>query len=192
GDPQRVRTAPAFVLAPGCHDLDLRRLVAHGVIPAGRLRGVLGPTVWFDDDLPATVAAADDNARAFRASVDAFIARTGIDAGPPEPPPPPPGPWVRTAPRTLHLGHMGIRSVIWATGYRRDYSWVDAPVFDASGEPVQRRGVTAARGLYFIGLRWMHRRSSDTIHGVGADAEHLAEVIVRSDASAARSDALVA
>src|SRR5690606_16920683 len=46
GDPQRVRTAPAFVLAPGCYDLDLRRLVAHGVIPAGRLRGVLGPTVW--------------------------------------------------------------------------------------------------------------------------------------------------
>jgi putative flavoprotein involved in K+ transport len=176
-DPRAVRSAPAFVLAGGAHDLDLRRLVDHGVLPAGRLAGVMGSTVWFADDLAANVAAADDNARAFRDAVDEFVARTGMAAGDPDDAPPPPGPWARTAPRLLHLHHMGIRSVIWATGFRRDYSWIAADVFDADGEPVQRRGVTTAAGLYFLGLRWMHRRGSDTIHGVGADAAHLAEVL---------------
>lgn len=176
-DPAAVRNAPAFVLAGGCHDLDLRRLVANGVIPTGRLTGLTGPTAWFADDLPASAAAADANLHAFRASIDDFVARTGMSAGPADDPPAPLGSWVGTAPRQVDLDRMGIRSVIWATGYRRDYSWIHAPVFDATGEPVQRRGVTAAEGLYFLGLRWMHRRASDTIHGVGADAEHLATVI---------------
>lgn len=186
-DPGLVQAAPAFVLAAGCHDLDLRRLVDRGVVAAGRLAGAMGSTVWFADDLASTVAAADDNVRAFRASVDRFAARTGMVTAAPEPPPEPPGPWVQAAPRVLHLDHAGIRSVVWATGYRRDYTWIDAPVFDAHGEPVQRRGETAAAGLYFLGLRWMHRRSSDTIHGVGADAAHLAELIARRGAPPRRS-----
>jgi putative flavoprotein involved in K+ transport len=92
---------------------------------------------------------------------------------------------VRQAPRELQLDHAGIRSVLWATGYRRDFSWIDADVFDATGEPLQRRGVTTADGLFFLGLRWMYRRGSDTIHGVGADAEHLAGVIARRTVAAA-------
>ena len=178
-DPQAVRSAPAFVLAGGHHDMDLRRLAAHGVTPVGRLAGVRGATVWFGDDLAATVAAADGHLRAFRDSVDDFVARRGIACAPPDDDPPPPGPWVQQAPRQLQLDRTGIRSVLWATGYRRDFSWIDADVFDATGEPVQRRGVTAADGLFFLGLRWMYRRGSDTIHGVGADAEHLAGVIAR-------------
>lgn len=178
-DPVSVRSAPAFVLAGGRHDMDLRRLAACGVEPVGRLAGVVDATAWFADDLAATVDAADHNLRAFRAGVDDFVAQTGVACPPPGDPPPPPGAWVRNAPRWLQLDRAGIRSVIWATGYRRDYSWIDAPVLDATGEPVQRRGVTAAAGLYFLGLRWMHSRGSDTIHGVGADAEHLAGVIAR-------------
>jgi putative flavoprotein involved in K+ transport len=64
----------------------------------------------------------------------------------------------------------GIGAVIWATGYRRDFSGVQASVFDAAGEPVQRRGVTAADGLYFLGLRWMYTRESSFLSGVGSDA----------------------
>lgn len=178
-DPRSVRSAPAFVLAGGCHDMDLRRLVGHGVIATGRLAGAMGATAWFADDLAATVDLADRNLRAFRDSVDDFVARTGVDCAPPDEAPAPPGPWAQHAPRQLQLDRAGIRSVIWATGYRRDFSWIDAPVLDATGEPLQRRGVTAANGLFFLGLRWMYRRSSDTIHGVGADAEHLAGVIAR-------------
>lgn len=176
-DPYAVRSAPALVLAGGRRDLDLRRLVAAGVRPVGRLTGIAGATALFADDVAAHATLADENIHAFRAAVDRHIARTGEPAGPPEPLPPPLGTWAFDAPRRLHLGDAGIRSVVWATGYRRDFSWIHAPVVDATGEPVQRRGVTAAVGLYFLGLRWMHRRGSDTIHGVGADAEHLADVI---------------
>jgi putative flavoprotein involved in K+ transport len=183
-DPRAARSAPAFVLEGGRCDLDLRRLVDHGVVPVGRLMGVMGSTAWFADDLAANVAAADGNHRRFREAVDDFIARTGVDAEPADVPWPPPTPWALAAPRHLHLDHMGIRSVIWATGFRRHYSWIDAPVFDESGEPIQHRGVTVAPGLHFLGLRWMHRRGSDTIHGVGADAAHLAAVIARRPALA--------
>jgi putative flavoprotein involved in K+ transport len=183
-DPQSVRSAPAFVLAGGSHDMDLHRLVDKGVVAAGRLAGVLGTTAWFADDLAETVAAADRNLVAFRASVDDFVARTGISCDPPDAPPRSPGPWATYAPRQLNFDHVGVRTVVWATGYRRDFSWIDAPVFDATGEPLQRRGVTSADGLFFLGLRWMYRRSSDTIHGVGADAEYLASVIAGRPARA--------
>lgn len=61
-----------------------------------------------------------------------------------------------TAPLSLDLRTEGITAVIWATGYRDDYSWTDAPVCDEHGYPQQHRGVTAEPGLYFIGLHGMH------------------------------------
>lgn len=182
-DPHAVRASPAFVLSGGLRDMDLRRLVAAGVQPVGRLTGVLGPVVWLADDLAEIVKRADANARGMRASIDEFIARTGVTAAPPDDPPPPPGRWATSAPRQLRLDRRRISAVIWATGYRRDYSWIDADVFDATGEPLQRRGVTTADGLFFLGLRWMYRRSSDTIHGVGRDAEYLADIIARRPVS---------
>ena len=106
--------------------------------------------------------------------------RTGLDV-PVEPVPAArPAPWADDPARTLDLDRTGIGTVVWATGFRRDFSWLHAPVLDDSGEPVQHRGVTAADGLYFLGLRWMHRRSSSFLDGVGADAEHLAERIARA------------
>jgi putative flavoprotein involved in K+ transport len=176
-DPSAVRRAPAFVVAGGDHDLDLRRLVAGGATPVGRLVDVDGVALRFADDLPATVVAADANARRFRAAVDDLVDHTAADVDDPEPPPAPPGRWAAAAPASLHLDREGIRSVIWATGFRRDFSWLHAPVLDTAGEPLQHRGVTPAPGLYFLGLRWMYRRSSDTLHGVARDAAFVAEQI---------------
>ena len=78
----------------------------------------------------------------------------------------------------MHLGRAGVRTVVWSTGHRRDLSWLRAPVLDGDGEPVHRRGVTPAPGLYLLGLRWMYRRNSSFIDGVGADARYLAERLV--------------
>lgn len=69
------------------------------------------------------------------------------------------------------------RSVIWATGFRTDHSWVDAPVFDANGGLVHERGVTGSEGLYFLGLTWQHTRGSALLGWVKDDAEHLARRI---------------
>jgi putative flavoprotein involved in K+ transport len=68
-------------------------------------------------------------------------------------------------------------AIIWATGFRPDYRWIDLPVFDGSGRPLQQRGVTALPGLYFLGISWMHTRGSGLIGWVGRDAAHLASRI---------------
>jgi putative flavoprotein involved in K+ transport len=70
-----------------------------------------------------------------------------------------------------------VSSIVWATGFRPDFSWIDAPVFGDDGFPVHNRGVTALPGLYFLGLRFQHRLNSSLIGGVGRDAEFLGEVI---------------
>jgi putative flavoprotein involved in K+ transport len=71
--------------------------------------------------------------------------------------------------------------VIWCTGFTADYGWIDLPVFGDDGYPRHDRGVVAeSPGLYFLGLRFQHRRTSALIGGVGADAAYVAEVIRKS------------
>lgn len=72
-----------------------------------------------------------------------------------------------------------VAAVVWATGFRSDYRWIEAPVLDRSGLPIHRRGVTACPGLYFLGLPWQHTRGSALIGWVGRDAEYLADRIER-------------
>jgi putative flavoprotein involved in K+ transport len=79
--------------------------------------------------------------------------------------------------RRIDLRAEDINAVIWATGYGVDFGWIDCPVFDADGVPVQRGGVTAIPGLYFLGLQWMSRMASSFMSGVGDDAALLADHI---------------
>jgi putative flavoprotein involved in K+ transport len=86
---------------------------------------------------------------------------------------------------------LDVRSVIWATGFELDHSWIDVPVFDAQGRPLHQRGVTESPGLYFLGLTWQHTRGSALLGWVKDDAEHIAHQIsafqrnARSDTRAA-------
>ena len=82
--------------------------------------------------------------------------------------------------RTVSFGdgsELEVDAVIWATGYRPDYSWIDAPVLDADARLVHRRGVTAVPGLYFLGLTWQWTRGSALIGWVKDDAAFLVERI---------------
>jgi putative flavoprotein involved in K+ transport len=72
---------------------------------------------------------------------------------------------------------LDVRSVVWATGFRVDHSWIDVPVFDENGRVVHERGVTASPGLYFLGLTWQHTRGSALLGWVKDDAEYIAEKI---------------
>jgi putative flavoprotein involved in K+ transport len=73
-----------------------------------------------------------------------------------------------------------IGSILWATGYRNDYSWIKLPILDAAGQPRQLRGVVeGAAGLYFVGLRFMHRIDSSNMGGMGRDAEYVAQQIAK-------------
>jgi putative flavoprotein involved in K+ transport len=70
-----------------------------------------------------------------------------------------------------------VESVVWATGFRPDYSWLDVPVLDPGGVPIHRRGISAVPGLHFLGLPWLHTRGSALIGWVGRDAAHLADAV---------------
>jgi putative flavoprotein involved in K+ transport len=72
---------------------------------------------------------------------------------------------------------LPVDAVVWATGFRVDHSWIDAPVFDESGRAQHRRGVTDAPGLYFLGLQWQYTRGSALLGWVKDDARHIAEQI---------------
>ena len=72
------------------------------------------------------------------------------------------------------------RVIVWCTGFEPDYGWIQLPVFGSDGFPRHHRGVAAdAAGLYFVGLRFQHRMTSSLMGGVGADAEFIAEQVVR-------------
>jgi putative flavoprotein involved in K+ transport len=84
---------------------------------------------------------------------------------------------------------LEVSAVIWATGYRPDYSWIELPIFDNDGRPRHRRGVTDVPGLYFLGLTWQHTRGSALIGWVKDDAEFMAGRIAEYQESRARPSA---
>ncbi len=166
----RAPRGPNAVLAGGTRDLDVPALARDGVVVHGRLVGVTAGRARFGGGLAATLAAAEHNAVRFRAAVDAHVAATGLTVPVEAPRLPVP---VEEGPRELDLVAAGVTTVVWATGFRRNWAWIQAPVLGDDGEPVHERGVTAAPGLYLLGLRWQSRRSSSFLDGVAADAEYV-------------------
>jgi putative flavoprotein involved in K+ transport len=163
---------PPTVLVTGVdggHDLDLRDLGERGVTLLGSLRGVTGDSVDLADDAEQILAAADTmyDELVRQCYQHAGLVASG-DAAAIRPGPPP------LRPR-ISLSASGVSSVIWATGYDFDFGWLRAPVLDESGEPGQRRGVSSAAGLYFLGLHWMNTFKSGTFLGIGEDADHVAD-----------------
>jgi putative flavoprotein involved in K+ transport len=79
---------------------------------------------------------------------------------------------------------LAPHAVVWATGFARDFGWIDVPVFDASGAPIHTRGVTSAAGLYFLGLPWQHTRGSALLGWVQDDARHITDRIAALAAAA--------
>jgi putative flavoprotein involved in K+ transport len=76
--------------------------------------------------------------------------------------------------QALDLAQAGVTSIIWATGYATDYSWLQVDALDAKGKPRHQRGVSSEPGVYFVGLPWLSRRGSAFIWGVWHDAKHVA------------------
>lgn len=173
-DAEASRRQPSMQLVgrPDGQTLDLPTLHARGVRFAGRLLSAQRRRLTFDDDLLATSSAADLKLAGLLGRIDRFIAREGLERVVGEKPPFVPS-WplfVDPAPCSLDLAASGIRTVVWATGFRREYPWLHVPVLDDSGEVRHAGGVTPHPGLYVLGLHFQRRRKSGFIDGVGADA----------------------
>lgn len=161
--------------ARGGHTVDFRDLAARGISLVGRAAGYENGVLQFQNDLDTNIARGDANYLATLRAADAYAAANHIDL-PSEPEAyrigeKPPG--VDAPILSLNLADAGVTSVIWATGYARDFDWIKLNAFDAAGRPIHKRGVCTLPGLYFLGLPWLARRASAFIWGVWHDAEYL-------------------
>lgn len=154
--------------------MDLNALAAEGARIVGRLAGVRDGKALFSGSLRNVCALADLKMGRLLAALDDWAGACGhADAATPgerfEPT------RIAAAPATsLDLAREGIRTVIWATGFRPDYSWLGVPVLDRKGGIRHDGGVADAPGLYVMGLPFLRRRKSSFIHGAEDDARELA------------------
>lgn len=168
----------------GGHDVDLRRLAADGVVLLGRIAGCDGGRLVIVPDLAETLGRGEAALDEFRSRADKYALLNRCSLAAPEIPEVLPEPRECANPhRALDLRDAKIGTVIWANGYRYDYDWVNLPDFadgkDSNSAPLHSRGVTNVPGLFVLGLPWLHKLKSSFLHGVGEDAEHLAEQISR-------------
>lgn len=160
----------------GGHDIYLRSFCRDGMTLLGTIAGADGDTLALHQNLLENLRRADRAALDFKRAIDEHIAQTGMDAPADEQSDPPgleewPG---AEGPTTLDLQEEGITAVVWATGFGYSYDWIKLPVGDERGYPVQKRGVTAWPGLYFMGLQWMYGSKSAQFFGVREDAAYVA------------------
>ncbi|MGF6694971.1 NAD(P)/FAD-dependent oxidoreductase [Pseudomonas sp. D(2018)] len=165
--------------ARGGHTVDFRGLAHQGVTLVGLTKSFDGDLVTFQQDLADNIARGDENYLSLLDAADAYIARNGLDL--PEEPEAratyPDPECVSNPILELDLAKAGVTSIIWATGYAVDYSWLKVNAFDAKGKPQHQRGVSSEPGIYFVGLPWLSRRGSTFIWGVWHDAKHIADHI---------------
>lgn len=176
--PER-RYPPSTVITGvnGGYDMNVRRFAADGGTVLGRLIGGADGKLATAGDADTLLGEADHAFADFIAAADALAEKPEIadHLSDDNTSSPSPIPVAIGGAGTLDLAGAGIGTVIWATGYRFDYGWIDLPVFDVLGAPLQQRGVTACPGLYFLGLHWMHTFGSGLLSYVGRDAAYLAQ-----------------
>jgi len=172
---ERVRNLPSLQLAgtPEHRMLDLNALTDIGVKLVGRLAGINNGKAQFSGSLKNQVALSDLKMNRLLDRVDEWATENGLD-GEVEPPhrfdstrldgSPPLG---------IDLTDGEVRSIVWATGFRADYSWLDVPVLDRKGRIRHDGGVVDAPGMYLMGLPFLRRRKSSLIDGAGNDARDL-------------------
>jgi putative flavoprotein involved in K+ transport len=165
--------SPQLLGSPERRMLDLNALREQGVEIVGRLAGVDGNRLLFSGSLGNECAMADLKLNRLLERFDDWAAerRIGDAVAAPQRFAPT---RTETSPRSvLDLAKTPIATIVWATGFRPDYSWLHVPVLDSRGRLRHEGGVVAARGLYTLGLNFMRRRKSSYMHGAEADVRDL-------------------
>jgi len=132
------------------------------------------------DDAAAYVHFADEFSQHVKNDIDAYLARLNVTPPPLEDDPadiPDPEAECVSSLRQLSLKDSNVSTVIWATGFAGDFSWIHLPILDNENKLIHERGVSAERGLYFIGFPWLNSRKSGILYGVEEDANFIANAI---------------
>ena len=178
-DPKTEHVTIAVSGSHGGKTVDFRRFAQRGMTLLGLTKKFKDGLLCFANNLKKNIAQGDKNYLSILNKADDYVARNNLDLpeeleariieSDPE--------CITNPILELSLDKTNIRSIIWATGYAQDFSWLKVDTFDASGNPRHNRGVSAENGIYFIGLPWLSMRGSSFIWGVWQDAKYLAEHI---------------
>jgi putative flavoprotein involved in K+ transport len=174
---ERFKAHPFVTGKNGGHSLNLHQFAKDGVVLLGHMKSAQDNKVTLVPDLRENLAKVDQFVADLKQNIDKLIVEQKIDA--------------EEAPTNsemkdgyeaeiieeLDLKAEGIKTIIWATGYKFDFSWVSFPILDQDDYPIQDRGISEYPGLYFLGLHFMHNRKSGTLWGVGEYADHIAKDI---------------
>lgn len=162
------------------HTVSLQQLARQGVVILGRLLDVDAGALVLSDEAAAHVRFADEFSQRVKGGIDAYLEQAGIAPPPLEADPadaPDPHAECASPLRRLDLREARVSTVIWATGFTGDFSWIHLPVLDAEGKPIHQEGISPVRGLYFVGFPWLISRKSGIIYGIDDDAHTIAVTI---------------
>jgi putative flavoprotein involved in K+ transport len=179
-DIRRARGVPSSQLVgtPSGKTLDLNTLAASGVALCGRLAGIHQGQAQFSGGLENVCKLADLKQQRLLERIDDWARGQGFDCTGTAAEYTEPTRLPSTPRLSLDLAGGEVRTILWATGFRPDYSWLHAPVLDRKGQLRHDGGVVAAPGLYAMGLPFMRRRKSSFIHGVSDDARDISAHLV--------------
>lgn len=182
--PKKEHVAFAVSGYEGGKTVDFRRLAHMGITLVGITKSWDNNVLSFADGLAENIAEGDKAYFDVLRDADAYIERNGLDL-PPEPQAwellPDPECLINPLSQ-LDLQAAGINTIIWATGFKFDFSWLQVDAFDEKGLPFHKRGISAERGIYFLGLPNLVNRASSFIYGVWHDAKYIADHIVLQNA----------
>lgn len=170
--------SPQLIGTPERRTLDLNRLTDAGVRLCGRLGAIRDGVALFSGGLRNHCALADQKLGRLLDEIDEWIEAHGLDGESDAPVRFDPTRLAPNTPLTLDLRSGEIASVVWATGFRPDLSWVDLPVFDTGGRLRHDGGVVDAPGVCYLGATFLRRRRSSFIHGAESDTADLADHLV--------------
>ncbi|HET7835124.1 MAG TPA: NAD(P)/FAD-dependent oxidoreductase [Variovorax sp.] len=182
--PKKQHVAFAVSGYEGGKTVDFRRLAHMGVTLVGLTRTYKDGVIEFEEGLARNVAEGDQAYFDVLREADAYIEQNGLPFAPE------PDAWellpdpdcLKEPIMSLDLAKAGITTILWATGFTFDYSWLKVNAFDEKGAPFHKRGISAESGIYFLGLPNLVNRASSFIYGVWHDAKYIADHIVIQDA----------
>ena len=178
-DPGTEHITIAVSGAHGGQTVDFRGLAERGIILLGRTHSVKKNVMRFESDLAKNIANGNSYTLSLLDQADEYVIRNGLDFPlEPEAREVLPDPQcVKNPILEIDLKEAGINSIVWATGFDVDFSWLKVDALDENGKPKHDRGISTESGIYFLGLPWQSRRGSSFIWGVWQDAKFLADQI---------------
>ena len=178
-NPSSTHTTIAVSGADGGATVDFRNLATQGLTLLGLTEMYENGILTFADNLGENIREGDESYLSILDLADAYADRNGLNL-PPDPKAREIGPDPECITRPIHSIDVfaeNITTILWATGFSNDYSWLQVDAFEADNVPSHKRGISSEPGVYFLGLPWQSRRGSSFIWGVWHDAKFIVDHI---------------